>query len=280
MFFVIAFLAVGGNTASTLYTRWLLKELRPPTKVWITASFLIAFLITAAISFVSSERGLADLTIITSLLILASVAIGITHNIYGTAGLRRDSLRDYELVEICTPFLKILLAALLFTDERAPLPLMIALVAAAMFFYSHFHQRHLKLKQADRWLLFAVCLMAVETMLVKPVLGSVDPITFYALRAGLISLMMISVFHPPLNQLKNSSWLHIGLNIVLGLCGSIAALYSIQQFGIVFTELLLLLRPVALALVSALGFKETWTTRQSFSFGVMIVCVALVQLVR
>ena len=208
-------------------------------------------------------------------LFLIIVSFGLVYNYFLVRGFKRESLHEYELIDLLMPIFTVVLAAIAFVDEREPVRIGLALLGASVFLITHWRRHQVVFKQADRWLVYAVFLMALERVLVKPILTIIDPIVLYTLRTGLISLILLFFFRPRLARIPAVEWLQLVINGLLGVTSMVLIWTSINQFGVVVTELYLLVTPIVLAIVSLFFFKERWTLLQVWSFVVILASIGL-----
>lgn len=259
--------------------KWALGRTTLETKTFLVVHFLILFSVAcgAALAGGNFQSPLfSDQRYI--FLFLVMVVFGLVHNYFLIRGLKRESLHEYELIDLLVPIFTILLAAFAFASEREPVRLSLALLAASAFLLTHLRHHHFQFKQADRWLMYAVFLMAMERILVKPLLVLADPVTLYALRTGSIALLLMLIFRPRLAHIPVGEWLQLMLNGLMGVVAMVLIWTSIGHFGVVLTELYLLITPMVLALISLAFFKERWTVGQTIAFAVIVFSVAVVNI--
>lgn len=211
------------------------------------------------------------------LLFIIVVALGATQNYFTLKGMRTNTLHEYELIDILTPIFTILLAAAAFADERDPLRLSLALLASFAFLITHLRSSHFHFKRADRWLMYAVFVMAIEWVLVKPIVSIGSPVTLYTIRNGLLAVILLALFRPRLDKIRAPDWVAIIGITAVGSASGMLMWISIGNVGIVLTELVMLLTPLLTAAISVVLFKEHWNLRQAIGFTIVLACVALIQ---
>lgn len=259
--------------------KWAISRTALETKTFLSVHFVILFLVALAAALMWGDFSVPIFTDGRYIVLLAVMIIfGLVHNYFLARGLKRESLHEYELIDLLVPVFTVLLAAFAFVDERDPVRLLLAIFGTSVFLVTHIKHHHLQFKQADRWLVYAVFLMAMERILVKPLLTLADPVFLYAIRTGWIALFLFLVFRPRLRTIALFEWWQLLINGVLGVAAMILIWTSIGYFGVVVTELYLLLTPITIAVISLVFFKERWTLTQVTAFGVILLCVALVNL--
>ena len=203
------------------------------------------------------------------------VVLGIVNNYFLARGFKRESLHEYELIDLLMPIFTVSMAALAFVDEREPVRLTLALIGASAFLLTHIRHHQINFKQADRWLVYAVFLMAMERIFVKPLLVIIDPFSLYAVRTGLIAAVFLLLFRPRLARVPVVEWLNLSLNALLGVAAMVLTYTSISLYGVVITELYLLITPIVLATISWFFFRDRWTLTQAGSFVLILACIFL-----
>ena len=270
---IIAALAAALEIA---HYKWLLERTQLDFRVLLSAQFMLLFM---GASFLVPFFGHIDvrffefrnLFLFGFLLIVATL-----YNVFWIKALKRESLHEYEIIDLLLPIFTIALAALVFVDERDPIHLLLAAVAIGIFFLAHLHKWHISVKRVDRWLLLAVFLMAVEAILVKPLLEIVSPVALYAMRTGLIAVVLFVYWQPRLSDVPFFVWVQLAINAVFGISQMILTWIAIGSLGIVVTELALLIKPMLLLLISLYLFREKWKGRQVFAFAIILTCILLV----
>ncbi len=274
---VLPILAAIFTAAGAASLKWYLNRSPLDVKTIICVAFIFCFLLTALLVpwFGSLDERIFEPRIL--LLFLVVAGMGLTQNYFTLKGLRTNSLHEYELIDILAPIFTIVLAAMAYADERGPVRLALALLASTAFLITHLKSRHIRFKRADRWLMYAVFVMAIERVLVKPIFALGSPVALYTIRNGIIALVLLVLFRPRLDKIALRDWLSIGGVTAFIVAGGMLLWVSISQFGIVFTELIMLLAPLLTVVFSVLFFKERWSFRQGVGFAVILVCIALVQ---
>lgn len=275
---IVAIFAAIFTALSAAMLKWYFNRTSLDTKTILAVSSLFYFLLTAL--FVPWYGTLDQRFFEPRVLILfvVLVALGATQNYFTLKGMRTNSLHEYELIDILTPIFTILLATLVYADERQPVRLALALLASSAFLITHFRSRHIHFRQADRWLAYAVFVLAIEWILVKPIVTVGSPVALYTIRNGLIAAVFLLLFQPRFDKIPLRDWLSIAGVCGLGSASGLLIWTSIGNVGIVLTDLVMLLTPLLTAGLSVLLFKERWNFRQAVGFTVILVCVALVQI--
>lgn len=262
-----------------VHYKWALARTNLDTKTFLATHFVVLFLVAAGAAARWGELSTPIFSNARYLLLFAILVVfGLVHNYFLARGLKRESLHEYEIIDLLVPIFTVLLAALAFADEREPLSLILALLGTSVFLLTHLRHHHIKLKQADRWLMYAVFVMALERIVVKPLLTLADPSVLYALRTGWIALFLVLLFRPRFGSIPLREWGQLLLNGLLGVTAMILIWTSIGRLGVVVTELYLLIAPMVMAMISVAVFKERWTAGQIVAFGVILFCITLVNL--
>lgn len=273
-----ATIAAFASAALVIHLKWFLRTAKIETRQFMPVYFILLFVITSLLVPTFGGVDLAFLAPKNLVLFAIMLAVGLAWNHFHINGLRRETLHEYELNKVLFPIFSITLAALAFADEREPVRLALAGLAVLAFLSLHFHHKRLSFKQADRWMVFAVFLMAMELSLYKPLLTIFSPVTLYALRTGLIALIFFFAYRPELRRLTLGTWVHVVFNAGLGVTTRIFELVAISQIGVVVTQLFFLLSPITLAVVSFVVLRERWTLRQGLALAVILGSIVTVTL--
>ena len=257
--------------------KWAITRTSLETKHFLTVHFTALFLVAIGVAAAWGDFATPIFSSSRYIFLLAlMVVFGLVHNYFLARGLKRESLHEYELIDLLIPIFSILLAALAFADERNLVRLVLALFGTSAFLLTHLKHHHFRFKQADRWLIYAVFLMAFERVLVKPLLTLADPSVLYALRTGWIALFLLLMFRPRFRTITLFDWTQILINALLGVAAMNLIWTSIGYYGVVVTELYLLITPMVMAVISLVMFKERWTVAQVTAFAVILFCIAMV----
>lgn len=210
-------------------------------------------------------------------LILVTLIASIYNMLY-YQGVEKESVEKFEPILTFMSLGAILAAAFVYPDERNPVALPAAIIAALAVAFPYIRQSNSWDKYQWR-LVGYVFLAAVEAVLLKDLLTVYQPASLYAVRTGLILVVLYSFYtlvRPiPLvviskNHIKEVVFLSIAPTIYF-----ISMLYAIQALGIVLSTLIFLIYPLFVYTGAKLFLKEKLHLKNLVSGAVVLACVVV-----
>jgi drug/metabolite transporter (DMT)-like permease len=206
----------------------------------------------------------------------AVIAIASLYNMLYYQGIEKEHVERFEPILIFMPLAAIVAAALVFPDERNPVALPAAIIAAVAVAFPY-------LRRASTWdtyqwrLVWYVALAAIEALLLKDLLTVYQPASLYAVRTGLILVALFSFYRfvrpIPLVVISPRHIKEVFLLSIAPTIYFIAMLYAIQLLGIVVSTLLFLVYPLFVYAGAKLLLKEKLHWKNLVSGAVVLVCV-------
>lgn len=261
-----------------VHYKWILRETKIELRTLLPLQFILLFLFSSLLVPFFGRIDSEFFSLRYLILFGIMVVVAAVYNLFWTSAFRRQSLHDFELIDLLVPVFTILLAALVFFDEREPIKLALALFAAGAFFVTHIRRHHINFKQADRWFLFAIFLIAAEVILAKPLLTLLSPVSLYALRTGIIAVFFVFLFRPRFDRIHSFVITQMIVNSLFFVAYRVLRLASVETVGIVTTEMLLLTAPIFLTIGSSFVMKERWNLRNGLAFIIIMVTIFLMNL--
>lgn len=266
------------SAVSLVHLKWVLRERGVATRtflgIWFSFLFLVALLGVPLFHDVEPVFFTGRILFLVGFLIMA-LAVA---NFYFIRGLRRETLHEFDLIELLLPILSIGFAAFVFDNERDPVRLSLAVLASLVFLLVHIKRHHFSLKRSDQFLLFSVFLLAIDEVIVKALLSVIDPVSLYTLTTGLLAVIYWLAYQPKVRDISFTQGIHLFGNAILSVMAMILTWFAFKLFGIVVTNLVLLLSPLLITLASVLIFRERWTIRHGLAFGVILGSILLLQI--
>lgn len=221
--------------------------------------------------------------------LFAVIAIASVYNMLYYQGIEKEHVEKFEPILTFAPLAAILAGALVYPDERNPVALPVAILAslAVAFPYLRSHSGgggsvHPRSVGSGwdkyQWRLIGyVGLAAIEAVLLKDLLTVYNPASLYAVRTGLILVMLFSfyTFIRPI-PLVVISVRHIKEVVLLSIAPTvyfISMLYAIQALGIVLSTLLFLIYPLFVYTGAKLFLKEKLHWKNLVSGAIVLACV-------
>ena len=270
MFPLIAALAQVGGIIVDKIT---LTRRQVSTRVFVPILFLFLFLITAILFPLLGEISQEFFAPYYLIIFLGMLITAFIWNIFYYQGVQAEKVHEFELIIMFQPLLTILLATIVFKGERN-LEIGVAAVVAAIFLIiAHIKKAHLNLTLGDYKLLLAVILMSSELILINILLEVFSPVALYAIRTGIIFIIFFLWYHPQINKVANQNIALILGSASLGVAQMVSKFYGFEQYGVVYTSLVLILSPVLVYVVSTIFLHERLKFRTIFSAVVILGCI-------
>jgi len=216
--------------------------------------------------------------LIKNLLIFFSVIIlSVFANLLIFYALQKEKITEFEPAWLMQPLFTILLAFIIYSEERNFRIILLALIASSTLVITHIKKKHLNFEKPFLAVILGSFFFALELVISKYILPYYSPFAFYFLRCFFIFLIAALLFKNSLS-LKGIDKKAGIYAIILGLMwASYRAIiyYGYEQVGIVFTTLLFILSPVFLFVFAIVLFKERPTLKQTISIFIILCCVIL-----
>ncbi|MGV8152341.1 MAG: EamA family transporter [Candidatus Nanoarchaeia archaeon] len=208
------------------------------------------------------------------LIFFGIILVAILANLCLFFALKRENLSAIEPVLLMQPLFTIILAYLVFPEERNSFILILGLIASMALVASHIKKHHISY---DKYILAALAgsfLFAVELIASKQILNFYNGFTFYFLRCMIIFIIGFFVFRHK-NSLKPKIKFLIVLTSIIWVIYRIILYYGYTIYGVVFTTILFILTPVFLFLLARIFLKEKISIRNIIATIIIVACVAL-----
>lgn len=275
--FLIPFGAAVTNALGLTVEKVILSKKRMPVGLYLSLLFLFIFFITA---LASPFFGMIDSSKIFEtkyvILFVTMIVLAGTWNYLGAIAIQKEKLHEYEMMVMLAPVFTIILASI-YSPTKVDIRVFVAaLVAAICLVVAKSEKGHFVFRNHSVNLLIAVCMMAVESLIINELLEVYSPVSLYAFRTGFIFLMYVVLFRPQFHEATRESFRLAILSAILGSIYMVLRLYGYKDFGIVKTTLFLIISPILLYLLSAKFFKERITWRTAASSLIIIGCIIYV----
>lgn len=213
------------------------------------------------------------LAILLALIILAA-------NLLYYRALQEDHLSELQTIDLLRSIPVILYSGLIFSDERNPYLIFLALIVTAVIVWSHWEKHHFRIaKHTTPYLIWTLTIAPLDVLVTKELLQTWHPMLVITLVNGIATLMLA----PFLWQYAKKVTLHAFwlFTILSGLSAVAFTFYliSLQVSGIVYTVLLFSLQPLLVYLASVLFLKERPQWKKSVAFVIVLLCIAVAQII-
>lgn len=203
------------------------------------------------------------------------IVVALFANLFIFYSLKRQKVTEFEPLWLMQSLFIVLLAFILFKDERNWIIFGLALFASMVLVLTHVKKHHLVFDKYVIAALIGSFLFALELTLSKTLLNLYSPFTFYFLRCLFIFLAALIIFRPDFKKVGN------GNKFIMVIIGAVWVLYRVimyygfEKLGVVFTTLLFILSPAFLFLMAIVFMGERPTWREIVSTIVIVICVVV-----
>ena len=270
---MFAFLAALSQAGGILVDKIILTRRQVEIHVFTPILFLFLFLLTSLLfpflGKVSSELFSPYYLII----FLGMLLTAIIWNFFYYRGVRSEKIHEFELIIMAQPLLTILLATIFLKGERNIHIEIAAFIAAIALIIAHIRKKHLELSKASIGLIIAIIFMSIELILIKLLLNVFSPVALYSIRTGIIFIFFYFYFKPQMFRASNINVLLILLTSFLGVVQMVSKFYGFEQFGVIYTSLILILSPLLVYIISTIFMHEHLKARTVISALVILGCI-------
>lgn len=264
---LILFLAIIGDAGNILLDKYNFLRNKVSPQQYNVGTFLFLTLFSA-VSLVwfwgDNNLVVAGWWWLTAVIIVATA-----WNIGYARALSRENLEEFESFILFTPLLTTILAWV-FLGEQNEKVFIASIIASIAFIFAHLKKNHLVLHKQQKYLAGVVLLMSLEYILNKQALLYFSPALLYTLRTLVVFLVFTTIYRRSVKTIPHKSW------ILFAFSGAMGALYKIAQFagfnnyGVIYTTLVLMLAPFVILLFDKVWLKEKLHWRQIASIVVII----------
>lgn len=209
------------------------------------------------------------------LIFIFVVFISIIANLLIFYSLKRESISEVEPIWIMQPIFTIILAFILFSNEREITGIILACIASFALILAHIKRNHLIY---DKYILAALLgsfFFSLELIASSFILQYYNPFLFYFFRCFFIFVICYAIFKPNGKELnKKISFMILVLGAMWVVYRAIIY-YGYQNLGIVFTTTLFIFSSVLMMIFAVIFLKEKPTSKQIISTIVISICVVL-----
>lgn len=186
---------------------------------------------------------------------LAVIVVATVWNIGYAKALSHENLEEFESFILFTPLITTLFAWV-FLAERNEKVLFASVIASLAFIFAHLKKNHFILHKSQKYLAGVVILMSFESIIIKQALVYFSPAVLYTLRTLIVLIIFLVIYRKFVKTIPPKSW------SIFALSGAFGALYKITQFagfnnyGVIYTTLVLMLAPFVILIFDKLWLKE------------------------
>lgn len=279
---LLPFLAAVLQASSVTIDKAILRMRRVDFREYTGVSFPLLFLITlAAFLIVRPPFSAAHLGGATGLLILASAAMTVVTNIAYYRALDRDRLQEMETLGLLVAIPTIVGTSVIFADERNPVVLIPALIAAGAVVWAHWERHHFAIaRRTLPFLAWALAAGPAQAAILKTLLASWHPISLELARSAITAAVFGVLFRHSMRPVSLRAFRFLLATNILSAVAWFLFYFSYQRSGVVYTVLLFSLQPLLVYLGSAVFLRESFQWKKFAAFQVVLGSIIVAELLR
>ena len=277
---ITAFFAAIFGGAGDIINKTILGRMKMGIKNYLPLVFLLLTLVTLIflpINFYFNHDAFLFWNIVVFVIMLASAGVW---NVMLAKSLETEPLHEYEVIVLMSPFITVVLAAIFFSSERHIIAFLAGLISSAVLIISRFNKDHLVISRTAKMTLFAVFLIAVESICIKWLLNFYSPALLYFIRVLILTIIFMAFYRPDFSILKNAKNFNLILiSAILGAGVMILRYYAFGSIGLVPTTIIMLLSPLFTYIASYYYFNEKKNFKKDLICAVVIIACIMISLI-
>lgn len=271
------------GSADTVFEKFFFNKRCGKYKIFVPMLFVFAFfiLIIFFVPFLDHSIKSGALSTVSLILFFSMIAMASVRNMLYYYSFQREGLCDIEPFIVFIPLVTIVLAGLVYPDERShPIVLALAIIASLALVFSHIRKKHLSFDKALLPMFGVILLSAGENLISKELLTNFSPIALYTIRSFFIALLLLTFLRPKLKEMNRNDMKNLFIISFLWVFTMIFYYYAYQKVGIVYTELINTLTPVLIVMGSYFFLKDRSVTKRNIvALIIIIICVVIAQFI-
>ncbi len=210
------------------------------------------------------------------------IFFSILANLFTYFSLKGEKVSNLEPAKLLEPLFIVIIAIIfsfIFANglyERNLKVIIPSLIAGGALIFSHIKRKHLKF---NRYFLAAIAgsfFFALELIISRLILDFYSPITFYFFRCLFILLVSLALFKSEIKKLDKKYYLNVLLIGVIWVVYRIVLYYGYQNYGVLLTNLFMMLSPVFIYTFASVFLKEKLNWKNILSALIIIGCILYV----
>lgn len=244
-------------------------------------SFPLIFLFTLIIFLIIKPNiSLENFTPTIIILITISTILSLITNLLYYRALKSDLLSEMQTFSLLSNIPLILLSMIIFSDERNPVIILLAIVSAIVLIWSHYEHHHLKISRKTLpYFIWIILIAPFGGIISKTLLKTLDPISLQLIRDFFIATIFIIIFFKSIKQTPRKAYLPLILTNLLTTIAWILYFFSYQKSGIIYTILIFSLEPLLVYITSLILLKEKTNLKKIIAFIIILIAIILAQII-
>lgn len=208
--------------------------------------------------------------------LVVMIVLAVIWNYFTYACLQKKELAEFQLITVMQPLITILLSMIIFSDERNERVLIATVIAGISLILSHFERWRLESPRLTIPLLLGIILSSVENLYIKELLSVINPATLYFVRTAFVALIFFLAAPAAIRQINRQQLWSTVMIGAFAVATMVLSFYGYQVIGVAKTNIIFLLSPITLTLVSVYLLKERIKKRKIVAFIIIILCILYV----
>ncbi len=275
-----ALTAAISNAIEVVQSKYLFSRYHVPAKTYVALNNFFVFIATIIPFAIWGEIYFNKFSLKYAFAFVVMIIVAYFGNILYYYGLKRGKICDVEPLVMTSPLVTMVLAAIVYPDERNLYILVPAIIASLLLAYSRIERHHLKINKYSLAMIGFVALFAIESNLIKYILDILNPVALYTIRIGILSSLFLLFLRPKLREMKGKV---VGLTFLNGAIVALEYIFSytaVREIGVIATNLIFLIAPVMILLISNFIFKEKMGLKKAISDTLILICIAVAILIK
>lgn len=187
----------------------------------------------------------------------------------------KETLQDFEVMNLVVPAVTALLAAAVFPAERHVVVYLAVAISLGALYLSRLGVHHTRYNNYSRLVGVLILAMATEAVLRKVVLVAVDPATLYFGRTAVVTVLLYIFYRPTSWPKEKIAWFSALVPACLGATAMILMFYGYSQLGLVMTTLVFGLSPMFVYFMDSLVLREKIHPKNIWATIVIVAAIIL-----
>jgi drug/metabolite transporter (DMT)-like permease len=254
-------------------TKKALGALKINYKSFLVLNNFFIFTFTVLVFALVEKASLPSLAPIFILAMLADIILAVFYNFFFYYSISGDNVSAVYPVAMLAPIVSVVLATAVYPSERNWPIFMVAIIGSLALALSRIEKHHLKWNKYLGAMLGFVFLSAIGSLLAKYLMEVLSPISYYAIRVGMLTFLASIILRPNLKVFGDK---RLSTTLVLAFLITVEMLAyytAIHQIGIVKTSLIFLLSPVLILLGSRFYLKEKISRKAAIADIIIVGCI-------
>jgi uncharacterized membrane protein len=267
------------RSANDVLWRDILHNRNLSAEKFITYTFIGQVLVLSPFAPLFFDWQNSYITPMNMIVMLSVIFFAVFANWFHFTGLKNTVIENAEPLALSHGIFAVCLAYIIFPSERDNVVLILALIAAGTLLALNIRRRHLSLDQYSSYIMIAAFLWALNSMSMRYLLFTINPLMLLYIRAVIMSLIMLVIVKVQKVDLGERRGILVGIASITDVACFSLVLLSYSAVGIITTMLFLSLAPILAEWWARLFLKERLHWKNFIGTGIITACIALTYLI-